>query len=102
MDRYIRAQHKGFTFAQLQAHTSHDGGDGLGEDVGGVCACTSVAELRSNTVMGALGPDDEVIVFEGVHLSSIYDGERVRPVREIARFTVADLYQRPELIGEEI
>lgn len=102
MDRFIRAQHKGYTFEQLIAHTSHDGGDGMGDEIGGVCACTSIGELLCNTVLGALNPDDDVIVFEGVYLAAIYDGVRARPVREVARFTVADLYERPDLIGEEI
>jgi hypothetical protein len=42
-----------------------------------------------NTVIGAMDDDDEVVVFEGRELEPIYDGWRVRPIRELARMTIA-------------
>lgn len=93
MDVFYRAQTKGIPFDDMQAYVSADGGDGM-EEVGGVCACSSVNDLLMNTVMGAMNDDDEVIVFEGVWLADIYDGSRVRPVREIARYTIADVKAR--------
>lgn len=89
MTTFYRAQTKGYTFEQLQQHSSGDGGDGLGEEFGGVCACSSPQDLLLNTVMGAMDEDDDVVIFEGIELAEVYDGYRVRPVREIARLTVA-------------
>jgi len=103
METYIRAQSKGYTFDEMMAHVSHDGGDGEGEQ-GGLCACTTISELTYNTVLGALDADDDVVVFEGSHICTIYDGERVQPIREVARFKVADLFSDEgiEAIGEFI
>lgn len=99
MPIYIRAHRGSFTFEELTTHTSLDGGDGVG-DQGGVCACDSVASLLSNTVMSALEDTDEVIVFRGYPVCAIYDGWRVVPTAEVARFTVADLRARFDEIDE--
>lgn len=102
MDIYFRAQTKGYTFAEMCAHTSGDGGDGMGEEVGGLCACSSITELLNNTVMGAMGTDDEVVVFEANELAAIYDGYRVQPIREIARWSIADFRARAYELEEEL
>jgi len=83
----------------MQAHVSGDGGDGMGHE-GGVFACSSVSDLLSNTVLSALSADDEVVVFQGYAICEIYDGWRVVPTKEIARFTVADLQTRCDEIEE--
>jgi hypothetical protein len=88
MTTYFRAQTTGYTFDQLLSHTSGDGGDGYG-DVGGVCATVTVADLLNNTVMDVLNADDEVVIFTGEKLETIYDGYRVRPIALLARMSVA-------------
>lgn len=100
MKRWFRGQHGHYTFAEMQQYVSEDGGDDLGE-VGGLCACDSVADLLANTVMDALDPSDEVIVFEGIKLADIYDGARVEPVREVARFTVSYFKEHADEIANE-
>jgi hypothetical protein len=100
MDIFYRAQTKGYSFAEMQAYTSADGGDGL-EDVGGICACRSLNELSMNTVMGAMDDDDEIVVFEGRELAELYDGYRVRPLRELARFTVVQAQTMDWIDGNE-
>ena len=86
---YFRVQESGLTIEQMQTHISADGGDGM-DMLGGICACDSVASLLNNTAMDAANDDDEVIIFEGRKICEIYDGYRVEPVREIARFTVQE------------
>ena len=71
------------------------------EGAGGVCACDSVSALLRNTVMDAMNDIDEIIVFEGRELCEIYDGYRVEPVREVARFTVAQFKSQAEQIACE-
>jgi len=44
----------------------------------------------------ALDDDDEVIVLEGYIIKKIYDGYRVRPIREVARFTLTEWEQMLE------
>lgn len=87
MNHYFRVQESGLTIAEMQKYTSADGGDGM-EDEGGICACDSVASLVNNTAMDAANDDDEVVIFAGREICEIYDGYRVEPVNEIARFTV--------------
>lgn len=96
---YFRAQTKGYSFEDMKSFVSGDGGDGMGEEAGGVCACISPDDLRRNTVMDAMEPDDDVIVFEGYALAEIYDGYRVQPVRELLRMTVQQF--REELVKDE-
>ncbi len=84
MTTYIRAQVGRYTFEQMQNFTSGDGGDGC-DELGGLCACRSVSALLSNTVMDALSPGDEIIVFKGYEVCEIYDGYRVIPTEEILR-----------------
>lgn len=99
MTTYFRAQTKGYSFEQMLSHTSGDGGDGYGAEVGGLCACLSVSELLSNTVWGALDADDEVVLLTAQKLQTIYDGYRVRPIAEVARFTVAEFRANAEQIA---
>lgn len=99
---YFRAQHGHFTFEQMQSHNSANGGDGdEAEEKEGLCCCIAVSDLLSNTVMGAMDPDDEVVVFSGYEIERIYDGYRVYPVKEIARFSVEFFETHAEEIAEK-
>lgn len=100
MNHYFRAQTKGYSFTEMQQFVSADGGDGL-EEVGGVCAVLTVSDLLNNTVMGAMDDDDEVVVFRGYKLAEIYDGYRVEPVEEVARFTVKYFIENAEEIADQ-
>jgi len=92
---FFRAQCKGYSFEKMQSHSSGDGGDGYGE-FGGLCA-SKYANGYHHSGYGdqfggclpALDDDDEVVVFKGRIIVEIYDGYRVEPIAEIARFTVA-------------
>lgn len=92
--RFFRVQHKGYSFEDMCAFTSADGGDGLGEEVGGLCVSGSADGLDGGSRFGgawyAMDDDDEVVVLEGYVLARIYDGYRIEPTREVARFTVAE------------
>ena len=89
--RFFRVQHKGITFRQMKNWASADGGDG--ERVG--LAVSGSADgidggARFGGAYAALDGDDELIVLEGKILAEIYDGYRIAPTREIARFTIAE------------
>jgi len=100
MNTYFRAQTRGIAFSAMKAHVSADGGDDM-EEAGGVCACLTVSELLRNTVMDAMNPDDEVVIFRGHEVAEIYDGYRVEPVEEIARFTVREFRACADEIAEK-
>ena len=89
---FFRAQHKGHSFTDMQAYSSGDGGDGFGE-LGGLCATRSAnGEHNGGIPFGGcwsiLADDDEVVVFDGIIITEVYDGYRVEPIAEVARFTV--------------
>lgn len=100
MKTYFRAQHAGYSFSDMTDFVSADGGDDL-EEVGGICACSTVADLLRNTVMGAMSANDEVVVFSARKIAEIYDGYRVEPVAELARFTVAEFKADAKSIAEQ-
>ena len=37
-----------------------------------------------------MNQDDEVLILEGYDVEKIYDGYRIKPEREVARFTVRE------------
>jgi hypothetical protein len=90
MARFYRVQKKGYSFEDMCNHVSADGGDGYDE---GLAVSGRPDGLDGGSRFGgawdAMDPDDEVIVLEGRILCEIYDGYRIEPTREIARFTVA-------------
>ena len=91
--RFFRAQQKGIAFGDMIEFASEDGGDdGYTE---GLCVCMSAAGTDGGNApfggsMGALDADDEIVVLEGIILHEIYDGYRIRPTTEVARFTIAE------------
>jgi hypothetical protein len=92
--RFFRVQHKGYSFEDMRAFVSGDGGDDLGEEVGGLCVSGSPSGLDGGSRFGgswdAMSDDDELVVLEGYVLARLYDGYRIEPVREVARFTIAE------------
>lgn len=88
--RFFRVQHKFYSFEQMKAYASADGGDGGNV---GLAVSGSPTGLDGGSRFGgawdAMDDDDEVIVLEGIVIEQIYDGYRIEPTREIARFTIA-------------
>jgi hypothetical protein len=89
MTRYFRVQGKGISFDSMKHFVSADGGDG-NEDQGGICAVMSAYDVIGNTAWDAANDDDEVVCFEGREICEIYDGYRVQPVSEVARWSCAE------------
>jgi len=90
MKNYFRTQKKGYTFEQMKSHTSADGGDG--QDVG--LAVSGRADgldggSRFGGAWDAMDDDDDVIVLTGTVVCEIYDGYRIYPTAEVARFAVS-------------
>lgn len=72
----------------MQNYVSADGGDGMEDEVGGLCVSGFV-----NKFGGAEGAYNsrrpgEVVVLKGRILAEIYDGYRIQPTAEIARFSL--------------
>ena len=91
MKNYFRVQQKDISFAEMQVFNSYDGGDGYSE---GLAVSISPAGLDGGSKFGgawdAMDDDDEVVVMTGTIICKIYDGYRIRPVSEVARFTVSE------------
>lgn len=90
--RFFRCQTRGYTFEQMAAFNSADGGDD-GEAEG--LAVSGRADgldggARFGGAWDAMDDQDEVVVMDGQVVAEIYDGYRIRPTREVARFTVAE------------
>lgn len=82
---YFRLQDANIRFEDMRNYASADGGDDCG-DVGGLCVSDS-----PDTFGGAEGAYDstrpgEVVILRGQKLAKIYDGYRIRPTAEVARF----------------
>jgi hypothetical protein len=92
MARFFRVQHKGYSFEETASFASRDGGDGYGEE--GLAVSGSPDGLDGGSRFGgawdAMDDDDEVLVLEGQVICKIYDGYRIRPTREVARFKVGE------------
>lgn len=82
---YFRLQDAGISFKDMIDFNSADGGDGMGE-VGGLCVSGSVNHFGgAEGAYGAHRPG-EVVVLKGRRLVEIYDGYRIQPTAEVARF----------------
>jgi hypothetical protein len=91
MKNYFRVQKKGYTFEQMKSHNSGDGGDGHET---GLAVSAFANGLDGGSRFGgaweAMDDDDDVIVLTGYVIFQIYDGYRIDPLEEIARFTVSE------------
>jgi len=89
--RFFRIQQKGISFKEMKNFNSLGGGpDGDGYTEG--LAVSGNPEgydggSRFGGAWEAMDDDDEVIILEGCIVAKIYDGYRIRPTKEIARFT---------------
>lgn len=86
MARYFRIQEIGIAFETMQNYNSEDGGDGESEGL-----CVSDKPWYNSSFGGAWDAYDdnngEIVIMEGQVITQIYDGYRIYPTKEIARFT---------------
>lgn len=89
---FFRVQGKGISFEEMQLHTSDCGGEY--EEVNGLAVSISPNGMDGGSRFGgawdAMDDDDELVVLEGTIITEIYDGYLVTPVKEIARFSIAE------------
>ena len=95
---YFRLQDAGISFKDMQNFSSADGGDGMGE-VGGLCVSGSVSHFGGAEGAYCASRPGEVVVLKGHILAEIYDGYRIMPTKEVARFSLTD-WQRMVEDGE--
>ena len=86
---YFRLQDAGISFEEMCKFSSADGGDGY-EEVGGLCVSDS-----PDSFGGAEGAYNdtrpgEVVILKGRKLVEIYDGYRIQPTAEVARFPLSE------------
>jgi len=88
---FFRVQTKGISFDEMRTWNSADGGDGASE---GLAVSMSPDGRDGGSRFGgawdAMDNDDDLVILEGEVLAEIYDGYRIRPTRELARFTIAE------------
>ena len=86
---YFRLQDAGISFEDMCKFNSADGGDGH-EEVGGLCVSDSPDKFGG--AEGAYGANrpGEVVILKGRKLVEIYDGYRIQPTAEVARFSLND------------
>ena len=89
MKRFFRVQSKGFSFEDMKTFDSLSGGDG---EIEGLTVSGSADGMDGGSRFGgawdAMNDDDEVVILEGEVIHKIYDGYRINPTHEVARFTV--------------
>lgn len=95
---FFRLQDAGISFEDMQNYTSADGGDGM-EDVGGLCVSGFVNKFGGAEGAYNVTRPGEVVVLKGHILAEIYDGYRIMPTKEVARFSLTD-WQRMVEDGE--
>jgi len=83
---FFRVQGKGISLEQMKSHDSTDGGDGYDVSL----AVSSRPDGRFGGAWDAMNDDDELVVLRGQIIVEIYDGYRIRPTEEVARFTIAE------------
>jgi len=89
--RFFRVQGKGHTLEEMKSHVSLSDGH---EIQGGLCVSGSADGRDGGSRFGgawdAMDDDDEVVVLEGDIICKLYDGYRIAPTTEVARFTVGE------------
>ena len=84
---FFRLQDAGISFEDMQNYTSADGGDEMGDEVGGLCVSGFVNKFGGAEGAYYANRPGEVVVLKGHILAEIYDGYRIEPTKEIARFS---------------
>mgnify|MGYP001476168491 CR=1 FL=1 len=92
MANYFRLQDAGISFEDMCNFNSADGGDNCGE-IGGLCVSMSPDKFGGADGAYGAGRPGEVVVVKGRKLAEIYDGYRIQPTVEIARFSLKDWRQ---------
>ena len=84
---YFRLQDAGISFEEMRQFSSADGGDGY-EEIGGLCVSDSPDSFGG--AQGAYNDNrpGEVVILKGRVLVEIYDGYRIQPTAEVARFSL--------------
>lgn len=94
MKNYFRVQKKGFTFEQMKNFNSIDGGDGENE---GLAVCSTPNGIDGGSKFGgaweAMDNDDDLVILNGQVVCRIYDGYRIIPTAEVARFSIGQWKQ---------
>ncbi len=85
MANYFRLQDAGISFEDMQSFNSADGGDGC-EEIGGLCVSMSPHKFGGAEGAYGAGRPGEVVILKGRKLVEIYDGYRIQPTAEVARF----------------
>ena len=83
---FFRLQDAGISFDDMQNYTSADGGDGMEDEVGGLCVSGFVNRFGGAEGAYSSKRPGEVVVLKGRILAEIYDGYRITPTAEVARF----------------
>lgn len=81
---FFRFQEAGIPFADMADFVSADGGDGYDE---GLCVTDRISDTSFGGAAGQASDDYEVVVLTGNVICQIYDGFRIQPLAEVARFT---------------
>ena len=92
---FFRLQDAGISLEDMQNYTSADGGDGM-EEVGGLCVSSFVNKFGGAEGAYSNRRPGEVVVLKGHILAEIYDGYRIAPTNEVARFSLEDWQQMIE------
>ena len=94
---FFRLQDAGINFNDMIDFNSEDGGDDCG-DIGGLCVSSSPDSFGGADGAYNDNRPGEVVIMTGRILAEIYDGYRIQPTNEIARFSLSD-WQR--MIADE-
>lgn len=86
MANFFRVQGKGYSIEDMKTFNSANGGDGLIE---GLCV-SDTPDGNFGGAWDAMNDDDEIVILTGTIIAEIYDGYRIIPATEIARFTIAE------------
>lgn len=91
MKNYFRVQQKGYTFDQMKNFNSVDGGDGENE---GLAVSSAPNGIDGGSKFGgaweAMNDDDDLVILNGQVVCRIYDGYRLIPTSEVARFKISE------------
>ena len=84
---FFRLQDAGITFEQMMDFNSANGGDGMeDEELSGLCVSDTPDSFGGAEGAYGSGRPGEVVILKG-YGSRIYDGCRIQPTKEVARFS---------------
>ncbi len=84
---FFRLQDAGITLEEMQNYNSANGGDGFeDEELDGLCVSDAPDSFGGAEGAYGAGRPGEVVILKGRKLVEIYDGYRIQPTAEVARF----------------